>query len=200
MSEQAIHAALVEIEKNLKDLQSARKQVDNVVSSSENLLEELSNATESVMKIQTILDESSGNFGNEFKALLNGFKQDLETHKNQLNDSVSVSIKSAEAIETKFQSVLDEVRKNASSLNEGLKRTKEDIENLNIEDSFKVILNESLNKMNATQNSFQIEMKSSLDEFTSKVKRNQGIQIVLLLLTIMSVVVSAAGIIYIIKR
>lgn len=83
MSNTAIQQSLIDIEQNLRKLESARSQVDNIADKSERLIVSIASVIESIDTIRESFDSDEGYLANSIQNSLDEFQASLKKHSKE---------------------------------------------------------------------------------------------------------------------
>ncbi|TQD38985.1 hypothetical protein [Haloflavibacter putidus] len=171
MNNPEIQSSLIDIENNLKNLQSAREQVLSIIDSSEQLIKSVQKSTSSIEMLTDKVDVKNSNISTEIDRLSYNLKSEFETILNRLEtDSNKVS--------NEFEIKANETLKGLKSLNEHISNTEEKLAAFDFFKSFGILSSEISELKHEIVNSFSEQEKliSKLENkiFSELSKINEG--------------------------
>lgn len=148
MSNSAIQQSLIDIEQNLRKLESARSQVEGLAHKSEQLSSLVANLIESIEAIKISYEDAES-------SLQQNFEKSLIKFEGNLSETIhSVDIKSKEFLSNQ-ESFITKAVDNLKDIDKNLLETKKSIQELDLEkrmNSIKVELSEIKEQVNSNHN------------------------------------------------
>lgn len=159
MNNSLVHQTLVEIEQNLKNLQSAREQVNTVSMSSQKLAETISSLAKNFKTLETDFLKDGKEFADKIEKEFVRFQTNMESGaKNAINQSSKLHQKHGVEIDKTIDKL--------SELQKAVLALKNDLSGFDLESQFNPII-DALHLMEGRIDAFQIEMNS----LTSRLNR-----------------------------
>lgn len=189
MNDITIHQSLLELEENLKSLDSARKQVVNVTTSSEKVIE----AFTRILKQLDILNEG---FDANNKGVLDAFEQVVEKLNIQLKEESKNRLLHDEALHRKLNDSVVKTILKLESCNMELDVMVEKLNEYSIDQSLKKIDNQqheilkNLQVINDNIKLSAIDIKDQSTLIVNKIKKNSNNTIIAILVATIFIVVS----------
>jgi hypothetical protein len=167
MSNALIQQSLIDIEQNLRKLESARNQVGGVAEKTERLIESISSV---ISNIESIREAFEG----EESYLKKGVQNSLDAFKKDLEKSSEVALKKASALSEKQDKIISETILKLEDFQSKLRDVQKSLLDFDLEKSLDGIRGE-ISKLIEEVNSNQKKNSDILDEIKSEIKANQEI-------------------------
>ncbi len=171
--EEKINQALLQIEKDLQDVKSAREQVDMVVESCSKLQDKVGDFVSNVALLSQNADNLIKNVSKKESDNIDGFNSALTKLKNSCSDFISKFSEDTQAIIYNFETKVGSINKNADEkASEALSKFKSALENLNNSSSYiatvfgtnsEKVINDLNTKTTDISNSFKDEIAKISD-------------------------------------
>lgn len=189
MNDITIHQSLLELEENLKSLESARKQVVNVTTSSEKVIEAFA-------RILTQLDNLNEGFDANNRGVLEAFEQVVEKLNIQLKEESKNRLLHDETLHRKLNDSVVKTILKLESCNMELDVMVEKLNEYSIDQSLKKIDNQqheilkNLQVINDNIKLSAIDIKDQSTLIVNKIKKNSNNTIIAILVATIFIVVS----------
>lgn len=189
MNDITIHQSLLELEENLKSLESARKQVVNVTTSSEKVIEAFA-------RILTQLDNLNEGFDANNRGVLEAFEQVVEKLNIQLKEESKNRLLHDETLHRKLNDSVVKTILKLESCNMELDVMVEKLNEYSIDQSLKKIDNQqheilkNLQVINDNIKISAIDIKDQSTLIVNKIKKNSNNTIIAILVATIFIVVS----------
>lgn len=171
--EEKINQALLQIEKDLQDVKSAREQVDIVVESCSKLQDKVGDFVSNVAMLSQNADNLIKNVSKKESDNIDGFNSALTKLKNTCSDFISKFSEDTQTIVWNFETKVGSIRKNADEkASEALSKFKSTLDDLNNSSSYiatvfgtnsEKVINDLNTKTTDISNSFKDEIAKISD-------------------------------------
>ena len=111
MIDERINKTLSELERNLASVESARKQVETTVSSFNGLQAKTAEYVNSLSKVNNNLGEMVKLVGEDYKQMVNSFKNDRENIMQACNSAISTVNNAAESVQQNVEENISNMQK-----------------------------------------------------------------------------------------
>jgi DNA anti-recombination protein RmuC len=167
MSNTLIQQSLIDIEQNLRKLESARNQVGGVAEKTERLIESISSVISNVESIREA-------FEGEESYLKKGVQNSLDAFKKDLEKSSEVALRKASDLSEKQDKIISETILKLEEFQSKLRDVQKSLLDFDLEKSLDGIRGE-ISKLTEEVNSNQKKNSDILDEIKSEIRANQEI-------------------------
>ncbi|MCC6700571.1 MAG: hypothetical protein IT221_03560 [Fluviicola sp.] len=160
MSNTVIQQSLIDIEQNLKKLESAREQVKNVTHSSEKL-------TVSISELANLVDILLGALRDDKEELVRTMKTNLEKVQSDLSLITKEFEENSSKLNEKQSLSVDEAIANFKKLDSTVENLRKSLESFDLETNFQLVLKQ-LNGLNEDIITLKSNVENNTEELSKK--------------------------------
>lgn len=165
MNNEAVSQSLINIEENLKNLDSARNQVDNVVGKSQELAIEVSNLIREIQVLKNEFDSESNTFKSDILKIIKGFETDLKVQTETLLERSST-------ITIEYSKNTDKNIKNLIDFQDNIETAEKKLSQLDFQSDF-IKLKHELDNVNESNHQFKLKVFGHIEDLYLKIEAHK---------------------------